>query len=348
MSVKLSIGPKRSRYADSFRSQWTSFPCGCRFLTARAPVTALSVRDAVSYVSRQAIDRGWRQSAPELSLAELGLEPNSCGLNFDVLYDRQVAADPATSVVAAAYNCGEQITQFVRSVLSQDTAEPYEVIIIDDGSTDGCGAAAVATAPEAATSVSIRLVRRRRKRAYSHGSFTFGAGAARQIGIELAKGNRVVFLDADQLVYPECVREHASFGKRGFDVVIGDRIDPSGDVGTAWDQLRNESLSDDPNWWLSFYTGNASVDTRILREVGGFDIRLQYWGLDDTDLGYRLFQAGASIWHTCRARVLDLAPDASGGGFDRSQRTASYRLHMEVLYRKYLDPGIIDAFRFVH
>jgi GT2 family glycosyltransferase len=105
-------------------------------------------------------------------------------------------------------------------------------------------------------------------------------------------------------------------------------------------------LREEPYWWLSFFTGNASVDRAIFESVGGFDVSLQYWGLDDTDLGYRLSKASASVWHTTRACVTHLAPESSGGGTTELDRLKSYRLHMEVLYRKYLDIDILKAFEF--
>jgi GT2 family glycosyltransferase len=118
------------------------------------------------------------------------------------------------------------------------------------------------------------------------------------------------------------------------------------DVVTSWSRLRSDALSAQPHWWLSVFTGNSSVARNTLQRVGGFDPTFQYWGLDDTDLAYRLFRAGVSVWHTPRAAVYDLAPSRSGGGKTHSERMDSFRLHMEVLYRKYLDLGILNAFRF--
>jgi glycosyltransferase involved in cell wall biosynthesis len=287
---------------------------------------------------------------PPLDLRELGLVESNCTLDFDWLYDSQAATAPRLSVVSAVYNGAHSLRHFLDSLLSQELGinDPFEVIIVDDGSPDRSGEVARAllqSRPRLAAHV--RVVRRRRTVPYEPGSFTFSAGAARQVGVRLAVGERVLFLDADQIIEPGCLAEHLWYGDRGLDVVIGDRRSTELDVGSAWDRLRSDALTAESDWWLTFFTGNSSVDSRLLSRVGGFDSRLQYWGLDDTDLGYRLFRAGASFWHTPRARVLDLSPELSGGGWDPEERSASYRLHMEVLYRKYLDPRILDAFKFL-
>jgi GT2 family glycosyltransferase len=46
--------------------------------------------------------------------------------------------------------------------------------------------------------------------------------------------------------------------------------------------------------WVVFWTGNASANTALVREVGMFDEAFQSWGGEDTDLGYRLHRAGAT------------------------------------------------------
>jgi GT2 family glycosyltransferase len=155
-----------------------------------------------------------------------------------------------------------------------------------------------------------------------------------------------LFLDPDQFVDRDCLVEHLTWGRRGFQVVIGDRIEEGGDVSGHWQSLRTSALGSRPDWWLSFFTGNASVDRSVLCRAGGFDPTFQYWGLDDTDLAYRLFQLGVSAWHTRRAKVIHLNSAISGGGTTPEERINSYRLHMEVLYRKYLDKNVLAAFSF--
>ena len=93
-------------------------------------------------------------------------------------------ADARVSVVIPMYNAEEYIEEAIASVRAQ-THKPYEVIAVDDGSTDKSAAIA-----ERLGAICIR------------GTHT-GAGAARNTGVERASGKFLAFLDADDLWTPE-------------------------------------------------------------------------------------------------------------------------------------------------
>jgi glycosyltransferase involved in cell wall biosynthesis len=85
------------------------------------------------------------------------------------------------SVVIPAYNAKLYLTKAVESVKRQQ-CEPIEIIIIDDGSTDG-------TLELAGSLQGVRCVRQT----------NLGAAAARNAGVIEAKGDFLAFLDADDL-----------------------------------------------------------------------------------------------------------------------------------------------------
>jgi len=86
------------------------------------------------------------------------------------------------SVIIPVYNCQHYLGEAIESVLNQ-TLQPQQIIVIDDGSTDG--SARVAKKFEA----DILYIWR------DNG----GTGAARNTGVELAQGEFLAFLDADDL-----------------------------------------------------------------------------------------------------------------------------------------------------
>ncbi|MGI8927593.1 MAG: glycosyltransferase family 2 protein [Tepidiformaceae bacterium] len=91
--------------------------------------------------------------------------------------------DPVSiSVVIPAYNAAAYLGEAIESALAQPWPA-LEVIVVDDGSTDGTAAIA------AAFGSPVRSVR------IEHG----GAGAARNAGVAAARGELLAFLDADDL-----------------------------------------------------------------------------------------------------------------------------------------------------
>jgi glycosyltransferase involved in cell wall biosynthesis len=97
-------------------------------------------------------------------------------------------APPRVSVVIPTYNRAELLQQAIDSVLAQTFAD-FEVIVVDDASTDETGAVATAIDDDR-----IRYIRHEQNR---HGA------AARNTGIEAARGEYVAFLDDDDEWYPE-------------------------------------------------------------------------------------------------------------------------------------------------
>lgn len=108
------------------------------------------------------------------------------------------------SIVIPLYNKEEYIDRCVKSLLNQDlTANEYEIIIIDDGSTDSSYSIAQNYADK---HVNINLFRQKNG----------GAGAARNKGLEVAKGNYIYFLDADDYIATnvlKCLLELAELNK---------------------------------------------------------------------------------------------------------------------------------------
>jgi glycosyltransferase involved in cell wall biosynthesis len=97
-----------------------------------------------------------------------------------------IGKTPLVSVVIPAYNASPWITKTIKSVLAQDCTE-FEVIVVDDGSTDDTVHMAAAFGPF------VRVIQK------PNG----GTASARNKGILSAKGRYVAFLDADDLWTPD-------------------------------------------------------------------------------------------------------------------------------------------------
>ena len=94
------------------------------------------------------------------------------------------------SIIVPVYNVEAFLSKCVDSLLAQDLpADEYEVIIVDDGSTDGSGALADALAAEHGN---IRVIHQRNR----------GLSGARNAGIPVASGDYVMFVDSDDFLCP--------------------------------------------------------------------------------------------------------------------------------------------------
>jgi MoaA/NifB/PqqE/SkfB family radical SAM enzyme/GT2 family glycosyltransferase len=316
------------------------------FFRRKSAVSAFDVQDTVQWLRDVADRESWGEIVPQLDLTALGHDPTDCSPFVETVarFGEQKAVDLA--VISPIFNRASLLPWFLASILPQ-VADHFELILVDDGSTDDSLKAALEIIKNLRIKPNVTVLKCHRKKPYQKGTFTFGAGVARQAAVTKSTAKKLVFIDPDQLVARDCLNEHNFWLEQGFPVVLGDRRDCEPDIGTEWRSIRTEALSCRPNWWMSFCTANAAVNRASFDAVGGFDPSLQYWGLDDTDLGYRLYRTGMPVWHTLRCSVVHLDPEGSGAGETSEDRLLSYRLHMEVLYRKYLDSEIIAAFDFL-
>lgn len=129
-------------------------------------------------------------------------------------------ARPLISIVAPCYNEGESVALFTETVMGVVAEGDYdwELVFVDDGSTDDTGAKLLALAdkhPE------IRVV------AFSR---NFGKEAAMTAGLDYAKGDAVIVMDVDLQDPPELINAFIDKWREGFDVVYGSREDRTSDA----------------------------------------------------------------------------------------------------------------------
>ena len=181
-------------------------------------------------------------------------------------------SDPLVTLVVAVYNGEAYLREALESAVAQEF-EPYEVVVVDDGSTDGTAAIA--------RSFPVSYLHQENQ----------GPSAARNAGLAAARGELIAFLDGDDVipqsklaVQTAYLREHAETG-----CVLG----------------RNEWIFEDgsdPSWLTrdpvygelgGIQPGTALVWKRVLEDVGGFDSTYRYWEFQN--LFVRMREHGVQI-----------------------------------------------------
>lgn len=203
------------------------------------------------------------------------------------------APSPVVSVVIPCYNAASTLPLQLRALASQTNAPPFEVIVVDNRSTDDLEH--VVAREAANVPYRLRLVQALGEQ---------GASYARNVGVRESSAELLMFCDADDAV-SEFWIDH---GRRCFDVspvwsgsalLLEDQI-----FELALPEIR-AAMGDDPAWVSPVYEqegdpfpilmgGTFGATKSAMTSVGGFDQSLPSAG-EDNDLGFRFMRAGFAI-----------------------------------------------------
>ncbi|MBK1724689.1 glycosyltransferase family 2 protein [Thiocystis violacea] len=189
---------------------------------------------------------------------------------------------PTISVIIPAFNAAAYIADAIRSIRAQDFA-PLEMLLIDDGSTDGTADVARTEAPDA------RIIRQANA----------GVAAARNTGLREATGELLCFLDADDGWFPGKIKAQADYLRQHPEVGLVYhrwlvwRPDPDGVYRLPATINQEEPGRTDPAFsgWIYpqllrdcvVHTSTVMIRRQIARQVGEFDTQLingedyDYW-----------------------------------------------------------------------
>lgn len=198
---------------------------------------------------------------------------------------------PTFSVIMPTYNESASLQASIDAVLDQDGRD-FELIVVDDGSTD--------RTPEILERYDDDRLCWRRTR-------NRGVSAARNLGIELARGEWTVFLDADDTPRPNWLAEYRT--RCADDVgVIGAGVAISFDTET---RTKTPTIVDDSAERVVFLAGAFAVRTHLLREIGGYEVSMRF--SENTELSMRLLpHAAARGYRTLTTDVVVLDVDRRG------------------------------------
>jgi len=181
---------------------------------------------------------------------------------------------PTVSICIPTYNRKDYLKETLASVFAQ-TYKDYEVVVVDDGSTDGT--------EEMIRGTGYKVRYYRQKNA--------GDAAARNKLLELARGEFITFLDSDDLLMPDAVeRMMKVMESEGGDIVVYGpylRIDENGNVyGRCKRKLHSGYIASHLFQNILVHSCGSMFPRNVLQEAGGFDETLPV--CSDYDLWLRL------------------------------------------------------------
>jgi glycosyltransferase involved in cell wall biosynthesis len=195
-----------------------------------------------------------------------------------------VGAKIVFSVVIPTYDRLPILTKCLRALEQQDFAEPYEVVVVDDGSTDGT---VEWLRSQAAEFPHVKLFCQDHQ----------GPSAARNLGVAQAQGDTIIFIDSDLVVTEVFLQAHAEALRQGQMELGSDRLFTYGRVvNTAnFDHPTTEPYKITDFSAAYFATGNVAIGRHWLEQVGLFDTGFQLYGWEDLELGVRLKKLGLKL-----------------------------------------------------
>jgi glycosyltransferase involved in cell wall biosynthesis len=189
---------------------------------------------------------------------------------------------PSVSIVIPVYNRAAKVLETLDSVVSQ-TRPPAELVIVDDGSTDGTADAVAAWKSRVGPPFEILIVRTRNQ----------GAGAARNTGLRETSGEFVAFLDSDD-TWPSDLLERAAPLLAADPYAVAAVCDRRVLMDAEVADLSTVGLTSDPLAWL--FQHDAGIGsctlfrTSVIDACGGYDARLPTG--QDADLFVRVSLLG--------------------------------------------------------
>jgi len=197
---------------------------------------------------------------------------------------------PLISIIIPAYNCASYLAETIKSV-QQQTYPHFEIIIINDGSTD----ATLEVAEELAQTDS-------RIRVLSHTNSK--QGKTRNAGAAVAKGQYIAFLDGDDIWVPHKLElQLAALEAKQVDLVFSDGfICLNNDISSRDHTFQITQKTYDRNDLELFYHQNQVPTSTVLctkaafDKSGGFDEELEVQNCEDYLLWVRMLDKGCRFY----------------------------------------------------
>lgn len=286
------------------------------------------------------------------------------------IYQSHAELQPKVSVVIPVYNTGFYLLNTLRH-LDQQNVDPslYEVVIVDDGSSDRVSQNMVELVRGWKMPITVLYYPRLRKR--QMGDSQFRAGLARNYGVKFARGEILTFLDSDILTPPNFIQKtiqlHQSYTVVQWRREYLNKSVPCANIGYHEVSADTHCYIPEGGYWHQFYqnaqakgwqalpdhwkyacTYGFSLPKEVFQEAGWFRKTFCFYGLEDTDLGWRLAQAQHKF-HLEQTPVYHLFHEDVRSEFSNSsyRRQKLLKTTAEIFFYNNLSPDIYRVFQYL-
>ena len=246
------------------------------------------------------------------------------------------------SVVIPTRNRREALIRTLRSLERQRRPDgDFEVVVADNGSGDGSPEAVRELADR--SSLAVRLVEEPRP----------GPAAARNRGVEEARGDLILFLGDDtEAAGDDLIARHVELHEGGPDAgfaVLGlvtwsarQPVTPfmdwleRGGYQFAYGSLEDGRVSGTNAFW----TAHVSLGRKLFERAGGFDERFPYAAVEDIELGARLERAGMVLEYHPELLVLHTHPTDLTASLERLRRVGRSAALLHEIDPGWDNPGL--------
>ena len=185
---------------------------------------------------------------------------------------------PILSIIITCFNLGIYLEEAIDSVKKYTKQEDYELILVNDGSTDEV------------TIAILRNIEQNDSEVIVLNQPNLGLAKARNNGIKLATGKYIIPLDADNKIRPEFIIQTISILNNNVDIdIVHGNAQNFGNKNTVWQSkpfdFRGILLN-------NYIDACAGFRKSTWKKLGGYDENMPVMGFEDWDLWLRMGNAG--------------------------------------------------------